>query len=431
MSTPTAIAMPKLGMTMKEGTVISWPVSIGQSVKKGQVVLVIESEKAEVEIEATAGGTFRHIYVAPDETVASGTLLGALSESPDEAFDPEAFREAFERQRGRPLATARTVPTHPPTPATARAARQAERGAPVTPAARKLARELRLDPSKIPGSGPGDRVTREDVVAHAERRESLCEVAAGVRLDVPSEGEGETVLLLPGFGTDSSAFARQIPLLAADYCVRGVNPRGVGLSDAPQAERYEVATAAADLAALIETPAHVVGTSLGAAAAIELAITRPEKLKSLTLITPFARVGARLAAVSEAWCELAESASPALVASSLLPWLFGAATLADQAVRRRLARGLATTLAQVSPETLRRQRAGMLAWSGSREADLGRIATPTLVVVAGDDLLAPDALDIAGAVPGAACEIIAGAGHAVGLEAADAVNERLLRHLRG
>jgi pimeloyl-ACP methyl ester carboxylesterase len=210
-----------------------------------------------------------------------------------------------------------------------------------------------------------------------------------------------------------------------------VNPRGVGLSDAPQAERYDIATTAADIAALIETPAHVVGTSLGAAAAIELAITHSDKLKSLTLITPFARVGARLAAVSEAWCELAESASPALVARSLLPWFFGAATLADQAVRRRLARGLATTLAQVSPETLRRQRAGMLAWSGSREADLGRIATPTLVVVAGDDLLAPDALDIAGAVPGAACEIIAGAGHAVGLEAADAVNECLLRHLRG
>ena len=54
--------MPKLGLTMQEGTVIEWPIAIGVRVEKGEVVLIIESEKAEIEIEATESGVFRHVY---------------------------------------------------------------------------------------------------------------------------------------------------------------------------------------------------------------------------------------------------------------------------------------------------------------------------------------------------------------------------------
>ena len=79
---PTAIAMPRLGMTMTEGTVLTWPVPLGGRVEKGQVVLTIESEKAEVEIEAPASGVLRHVYVEPDRTVPCGTLLAALTEAP-------------------------------------------------------------------------------------------------------------------------------------------------------------------------------------------------------------------------------------------------------------------------------------------------------------------------------------------------------------
>ena len=88
----------------------------------------------------------------------------------------------------------------------------------------------------IAGSGPGGRVTREDVEAWVERRRDLVEVAPGVALEVPQQGSGDPVLLLPGFGTDVSAFAPQIAALAERFRVLGVNPRGVGLSDAPEAD---------------------------------------------------------------------------------------------------------------------------------------------------------------------------------------------------
>ena len=75
----TPIGMPKLGMTMTEGRVVAWPVPLGGRVEKGAVVLVIESEKAEIEIEAPAAGHLRHVYVPEDRTVPCGTLLAALT----------------------------------------------------------------------------------------------------------------------------------------------------------------------------------------------------------------------------------------------------------------------------------------------------------------------------------------------------------------
>ena len=107
---PTPVVMPKLGMTMQEGTVIEWPIALGNPVEKGEIVLIIESEKAEVEVEATDSGFFRHIYVDPDEVVPCGTVLAALTESPDEAFDPEAFRASQAGPAPRP-APAAAVPT--------------------------------------------------------------------------------------------------------------------------------------------------------------------------------------------------------------------------------------------------------------------------------------------------------------------------------
>ena len=107
-----AIAMPKLGMTMQEGRVVAWPVDLGGFVEKGHTVLVIESEKAEVEVEATASGTLRHVYVPPDETVPCGTLLAALTDTPDEPFDADAFHTEQNRPEAAP-APASAVPQAP------------------------------------------------------------------------------------------------------------------------------------------------------------------------------------------------------------------------------------------------------------------------------------------------------------------------------
>jgi pimeloyl-ACP methyl ester carboxylesterase len=419
--------MPRLGMTMEEGRVVAWHIGMGERVERGQVLLVIETEKAEAEIEATASGTLRAIYVEAGNTVACGTLLGALTDTPDEAFDAEEFRRANDRPIAKRSDAAASATTSFPA-ARAEPALPPRAQAPVAPAARARARELGVDVTQVQGTGPGGRVTRQDVDAFAEARRWRIDVGA-VSLDVPRSGAGDPVWLLPGFGVDASAFARQSEALTARASVFGVNPRGVGLSDAPAGEAYSVSQAAADAAALPGGPAHVVGASLGAAVALELALAYPERVRSLALVTPFVEAGARLLAVLELWCRVAAEASAEVLASALLPWLFSETLLADPAARARTARGLAGTLSRAGPAALARSASGLRAWSGTRARDLGRVAARTLVVVAGGDLLTPGGERIAGEIPGARCFRAEGSGHAVCLEAAEEVTRALELHL--
>ena len=422
-----ALSMPKLGMTMQEGVVIDWPVALGGPVEKGDIVLVIESEKAEVEIEAPASGVLRHVYIEAGETVPCGTLLAAITHSGDEPFDADAFHAAEDHpeakgEGGLHVTGASEKKSQTPSP------KEGTRR-PVAPAARAVARKLGLDPEAIPGTGPKGRVTKQDVESYAKARESLIPVDGGVSLEVLTSGAGDPVVLLPGLGTDASSFARQAPLLAERFTVLGVNPRGVGHSDAPESESYEVAQTAADAAAAYTGAAHIIGASLGAAAALELALDRPERVKTLTLITPFVDVSPRLRAVADGWRRMAAEAAPGTLAAALLPWFFSTSFLADDAARARTLRGLAQTVERVSALTLDRMISGMLSWSNSRIADLSRISAPTLVISASEDLLVPDSASIAEAIPGATLRVVEGAGHAVALQSPDAVNEAIAAHL--
>ena len=119
MSAAIPIVMPRLGMTMEEGTVNEWPAALGREIARGEVVLVIESEKTEVEIEATATGFLRHIYVQPGETVPCGTLLALLTASADEPFDADEVLAAHEHAAGPRAKEPNTVSgSPPPRPAT-------------------------------------------------------------------------------------------------------------------------------------------------------------------------------------------------------------------------------------------------------------------------------------------------------------------------
>lgn len=425
-----SIAMPRLGMTMEEGTIVEWPIPVGERVKKGQTVLIIETEKAEAEIEATSDGIFRHAFIEPGETVPCGALLGAISESADEAFDADAFESDYQPPPGMAVEKSALISAATPAAAVAKTTSVAtgDRN-PIAPAARALAKKLGLDTETLVGTGPGGRVTKQDVEAAAAIRERLVQVADGVGLEVLRAGVGDPVLLLPGFGTDISSFALQSAELAKSFEVVGVNPRGVGDSDAPALELYEVSRAADDIASLIEAPAHIVGASLGAATAIELALRHPEKVRSLALITPFLEATPRLTAVARAWCRVAAEASPEAVAAFLAPWLFGNALLADDTARERILRGLAQGVRRVPTATLERAAAGMSAWSGTRTHDLGKIAVPTEILAGGADLLTPDGASLADAIAGARCHVIDGCGHALAIDAAVEVTRRLQDHL--
>jgi pimeloyl-ACP methyl ester carboxylesterase len=227
---------------------------------------------------------------------------------------------------------------------------------------------------------------------------------------------------------DSSVFAPQVAVWSRSFCLLGVHARGVGRSDAPATERYDIDTAADDVAALLPHGGHVVGASLGAAIAIELALRHPERVRSLTLITPVVTATARLLAVLDGFCRLAASASPEVTAAALLPWFFSTAFLGQDESRTRASRGLAQLVARTRAESLQRWRLGLAAWSGTREHLLGTLDVPTLIIAAGEDLLTPDAEQLAAQISSAKCLVLPRCGHAVSLEAPEAVTEAVLAH---
>jgi pyruvate dehydrogenase E2 component (dihydrolipoamide acetyltransferase) len=141
----TEIRMPRLGHSMTEGTVVAWLVPSGVAVHAGQILLTIETDKAEYEVEAPVDGLLSEPLATATETVPVGAVLGWVL-APGEASP------------GVPAAT-----VGPSTPAP-RAARQAPpRRVRASPKARRLAEERGIDLAAVAGSGPDGLVTEADV----------------------------------------------------------------------------------------------------------------------------------------------------------------------------------------------------------------------------------------------------------------------------
>ncbi|MDP1650127.1 MAG: dihydrolipoamide acetyltransferase family protein [Rubrivivax sp.] len=153
--------LPSLGADMDEATLLEWRVEPGDTVKRGQVVAVVDTSKAAVDVEIWHDGVVTELLVQPGQTVPVGTLLATLlapGESPTTATAATA-----PTQRTKP--TAAPIEAAPARQAPAAAAPASRRA--VSPAARQRARELGLDPARLHGSGMQGSVTLADVEAAA------------------------------------------------------------------------------------------------------------------------------------------------------------------------------------------------------------------------------------------------------------------------
>jgi pyruvate dehydrogenase E2 component (dihydrolipoamide acetyltransferase) len=149
----TEVLIPKLGMTMTEGTVAEWHVVDGAEVKPGDPVYRLETEKIEFEVEAEAAGIVRHAVPAGTKMepgAIAGYILAAGEAMPEVASVPVAAATA-----GSPQA-AQAAPAAAPLEGGRIAA---------SPAARRLAQEAGIDLAGVAGSGPDGRITEADVVA--------------------------------------------------------------------------------------------------------------------------------------------------------------------------------------------------------------------------------------------------------------------------
>lgn len=169
----TPLPMPKLGLTMEEGTILKWRKDEGEAVEKGEIILDIQTDKVEYEVESPDGGLLLKTLAGEGDVVPCGTDIAVIGEEGENisgfggtpAKAPvETEPEAVEALPTPPPAPSKTAPA-PAAPAAAQPARTGRIFA--SPAARRVARELGIDYRTLKGSGPGGRIVQADVRAAA------------------------------------------------------------------------------------------------------------------------------------------------------------------------------------------------------------------------------------------------------------------------
>jgi pyruvate dehydrogenase E2 component (dihydrolipoamide acetyltransferase) len=214
---PAEITMPQLSDTMTEGTVVKWLKKEGDKVKSGDIIAEIETDKANMEMEAFDSGTLAAVLAQEGQKIKVGDPIAVLATSGE---NPQQVKQQFSAGGGSPGATARegtakTAPERarstqgasardadagrapiergrerarqesvqaPPTRTSESISRQATATAPerprggdgegdrlrVSPLARRIAEERGIDLSQVTGTGPGGRITQRDVESAAE-----------------------------------------------------------------------------------------------------------------------------------------------------------------------------------------------------------------------------------------------------------------------
>jgi len=159
--------MPSLGADMSAGTLLTWLKQPGDAVKRGDIVAVVHTDKADVEVEVFTSGVIERMLIEPGAEVPVGTPLAVIRE--------EGATPAFAAPAPVAPAPAGAAPRPTPrvaVPSVSAPGIPAEHHLLISPSARQFAHELGIDADVLEGSGPGGRIQRRDVEAAAAAREA-------------------------------------------------------------------------------------------------------------------------------------------------------------------------------------------------------------------------------------------------------------------
>jgi 2-oxoglutarate dehydrogenase E2 component (dihydrolipoamide succinyltransferase) len=176
------ITLPQLGETVTEGTITRWFKKIGEQVAADEPLFEVSTDKVDTEVPSPIAGVLTEIRVQEGDTVAVGTVIAVVGDAgsaPAPAAAPAAAPAPTPTPAPAPAPAPVATPAPTPAPATAPApvataapapvaAGSAAQGQVLSPVVRKLISENGLDVSRITGTGPGGRITRDDVVAMIE-----------------------------------------------------------------------------------------------------------------------------------------------------------------------------------------------------------------------------------------------------------------------
>ncbi|CAL9248656.1 unnamed protein product [Arabidopsis halleri] len=205
------IFMPALSSTMTEGKIVSWIKTEGEKLAKGESVVVVESDKADMDVETFYDGYLAAIVVGEGETAPVGAAIGLLAET--EAEIEEAKTKAASKSSSSVVEA--VVPSPPPVtsspapaisqPAPVTAVADGPRKTVATPYAKKLAKQHKVDIGSIAGTGPFGRITASDVETAAGIAPSKSSVAPPPPPPTPVAAKATTTTTnLPPLLPDSS-----------------------------------------------------------------------------------------------------------------------------------------------------------------------------------------------------------------------------------
>lgn len=365
----TPIVMPKWGLSMKEGTVMSWLVEEGAEISVGDAILEVETDKIANAVEAPDPGTLRRKVARAGETLPVKALLGVLAAAAVSEAAIDAYVAAY-----------------------------------VTP------------------------TQSEGEAAEAAPACQFAEVD-GLRIRYARQGAGTgvPVLFLHGFGGDLDNWLFNLDAVSETSPVIALDLPGHGQSTArlPGAGMAALAGFVAHFMDAVEVEqAHLVGHSLGAAIAAQMALDHPRRVASVALIAA-AGLGPE---INAAYTEDFGAATSRRELKLVLEQLFAKPELVsrqmvDDVLKYKRLDGVSQVLGALSR--------GL--FGGGRQAEqpglqLGETGKPVLVIWGREDRIIP-AHHARSAPPGATVEVLDGAGHMVQMERANDVNRLLKQHI--
>ena len=371
----TQLTMPRLGETMEEGRIVLWRVAEGETYKRGDVLLEVETDKTVAEFPALADGRLLKYLAAPDEMVPVNAPIAEIEMADDGSAEPAATPQAAIPERAHPEAAR--------IPARLTAKIVSDGRPPASPRARRLAAQNHIDLAGLTGTGRHGRVQGWDVLAHVSDATTASK-AGKERSTTP------TVLFLHGFAGDATLWQPMARVLGRNEIATQVLELP-GHGDAPSGPT-DPAMIAAHFAHEIEAAGqrvHIVGHSLGAAIAVLIAQKAPRLIAGLTLVAPYG--------LGRDVDQYFVDGMQRLDDIGTLEALLSRTTKTPLAYSPAVLQGMLKSLTRPAGLAYRRQMAPLLAKGGEQQfsvqAALQSLATPiSLVIGHADRIVSFDAL---------------------------------------
>lgn len=291
---PEIILVPQVGQDLTEAKIVALFVKLGDTVKRGDIVAEVESEKATFEVEAFSTGVVVDLpYKEGDIATVLEPLMvlgepGQATPQPQqsEAKAAPQGQDPGPAKKGGPVASASLA-------GTSTGAAAVSSGLRSSPLARRVAQSNGIALDAVAGSGPQGAIVVRDVEAHlkgvtASAPNALSQATGMGAIRTLREGAQAPVLFIHGFGGDLSAWRAFVGTLDFPNAILALDLPGHGSSSEAPAPSFTsmVDAVAASLQAAGHTRIHLVAHSLGAAIAVALSDRPGFDIRSLTLLSP-------------------------------------------------------------------------------------------------------------------------------------------------